>query len=467
MRGVNHVLAVGIAAVLAAPLVFLAVANANPDLDPLIMAAGFHFWIVGGTALAAAGACALLVVAGRALRETRLLFLAIAFMTIAGVFSVHGLMTPGYIADSFYQSVAVSAWISAVAGAVFVAIGVIDMPQSVQRFIQRAGGMIFAWAAICVGVFVALSMETEHWLDNVPTDNQTIQYILAAGATALFLIAALRYAQAYFFARLPSQAAIVLSLLLLAEVPPILLWGTAWRVSWWSYHALYAAAFVVLFAGWGIEARRAGSLRAISDALSMRDALAQLNRGREAHILELVDAIEAKDVATLGHVSRVASYAMAIGKALHLKPGELRSLVLAAEMHDVGKIGVPDGILRKPARLTDEEFAIVRQHAARGHEIAERVDALRDVASVIRAHHERLDGSGYPDGLQGEQIPLLARIIAVADTYDAMTSARPYRETLSHDAALAELRRVAGRELDARCVDALVGWFGAEQRIAA
>jgi HD-GYP domain-containing protein (c-di-GMP phosphodiesterase class II) len=224
--------------------------------------------------------------------------------------------------------------------------------------------------------------------------------------------------------------------------------------------ALYALAFAVLFAGWAIEVRRAGTLRAIADALSMRDALAQLNRGRDAHLLELVDAIEIKDVATLGHVSRVSAYALEIGRRLALSPGDLRSLVLAAQMHDVGKIAVPDSLLRKPAALTDEEYAEVKRHAQRGHEIARRTPVLRPLAHVIRAHHERMNGRGYPDGLAGDEIPLLARIIAVADTYDAMTSDRPYRDARTQAAAIAELERIAGTELDARCVSALLDALG-------
>jgi HD-GYP domain-containing protein (c-di-GMP phosphodiesterase class II) len=183
-------------------------------------------------------------------------------------------------------------------------------------------------------------------------------------------------------------------------------------------------------------------------------------------MLELVDAIEAKDVATLGHVRRVSAYAHGIGKKLGLHGQELRSLVLAAELHDVGKIGVPDQILAKPGKLSEDETAEMRRHAQRGYEIAQRVPALRALAPVIRAHHERVGGSGYPDALSGEQIPLLARIIAVADSYDAMTSARPYRAAMSRAEAIDELRRVRGHELDARCVDTFLSWLADEQSLA-
>jgi HD-GYP domain-containing protein (c-di-GMP phosphodiesterase class II) len=325
---------------------------------------------------------------------------------------------------------------------------------------------VFAWISILVAAYITTSLAVDRWLDWVPTDDRDVQYGIAFASFALYVFATVRYLEAYRFAKLPSQAAMVVALALLCQVPPILLWGVTWHLSWWLYHGLYLAAFTVLFVGWAYEAKRAGSLKAIAEGLSMRDALAQLNRGHDAHMLELVDAIEAKDVATLGHVRRVSAYAHGIGKKLGLHGQELRSLVLAAELHDVGKIGVPDQILAKPGKLSEDETAEMRRHAQRGYEIAQRVPALRALAPVIRAHHERVGGSGYPDALSGEQIPLLARIIAVADSYDAMTSARPYRAAMSRAEAIDELRRVRGHELDARCVDAFLSWLADEQSLA-
>jgi HD-GYP domain-containing protein (c-di-GMP phosphodiesterase class II) len=456
----------GLAAV-AAPPVAMAVFVANPDLDPNLTQFAAHFWIVSGTALAAAVACVLVIASARTLRETRLLFLALAFVSISGIFAVHGLMTPGFFADEFYSSVGASAWISIAAGAIFVALSAVDLPDPLDRAVRRGGGVIFAWTTLVVGAYIIMSFSHENWLDFIPSDDRRIQYVLGIASISLFAFGAWRYAQAYLFARLPSQAAIVVALVLLMEVPVMMLWGTLWHLSWWMYHAAYAGAFAVLFASWAIEVRRAGSLNAIADALSMRDALAQLNRGREKHLLELLDAIEVKDAATLGHVSRVAAYALRIGRGLGLGATELRALVLAAQMHDVGKIGVPDAILLKPGPLTAAEFAEIKRHTTRGAGIAGRVRALQELAPVIRAHHERLNGRGYPDGLAGDEIPLLARIIGVADSYDAMTSTRPYRAALSHDDAVAELHRVSGVELDERCVEAFLASFGQERLQAA
>ena len=445
----------GIAALLT-PMAALAVFKVYPSLEPWYENDPLHFWGISGIALFAAVACAVLIMSAPTLRETRLLFLTLAFLTIAGVFSVHGLMTSGYLAHRFHSSVAASPWISTLVGGVFVALSAATLPPGVERFVRRAGVGIFAWTAIAVATFVGAEPYLARLARSLPTDEQEVTYAIAAVSTALYAFAAWRYGEAYQFARMPSQAAMVACMVLLAEVPALMLWGEPGYASWWVYHALYGVAFGVLLIGWAIEVRRARSLGVIAEGLSMRDALAQLNRGHDAHMLELVDAIEAKDVATLGHVRRVSAYALAIGKRLGLSAGDLRSLALAAEMHDVGKIGVPDHILGKPGPLDDDERDEMRRHAPRGHEIASRTKALAPVAGIIRAHHERLNGAGYPDGLRGDEIPLLARIIAVADSYDAMTSQRPYRAPMPQSAAIAELRRVRGIELDAGCIDALI-----------
>lgn len=443
----------GIAA-LAAPMIALGVFHWAPALDPVYMAPTFHFYVVSFTALAAAFACAVVIGSAQTLQNTRLLFLGLAFLIIAGVFSVHGLATPGFIVDRFYMSVSVSAWLSAAAGSALVALSVVNLPDRVEHAIERNGRAIAAVAVAAVVAYIYLSLRVEAWLQWVPIRDAKLQWPLAICSFSLSGFACWRYFQAWQFARLPSQLAMMATLVLLMEVQAIILWGTAWHLSWWIYHALYGVAFIVLFTGWAMEVRRAGTLRAIADALSMRDALAQLNHGLAAPIVALVDAVEAKDKDTFGHVRRVSGYALAIGRRLGLPPSELRALTLAAEMHDVGKISIPDSILAKPGPLSDEEFTIVKTHTQRGYDIAHRVRTLEPLADIIRHHHERLDGSGYPDGLAGEQIPLLSRIIAVADTYDAMTSKRPYRDAMSHSAAIAELGRLRGVLFDARCVTA-------------
>jgi putative nucleotidyltransferase with HDIG domain len=152
------------------------------------------------------------------------------------------------------------------------------------------------------------------------------------------------------------------------------------------------------------------------------------------------------------HSSAVADHAAAIAEELGWSRTELALLRMAAMLHDVGKVSVPDRILRKPGPLTDAEFAEVAKHPETGAEIVGRIGSLAPIVPWIRHAHEHWDGSGYPDGLSGEAIPLASRVLLVADAFDAMTSDRPYRKARSHDGALEELRRHAGSQFDPRCV---------------
>lgn len=176
----------------------------------------------------------------------------------------------------------------------------------------------------------------------------------------------------------------------------------------------------------------------------------------EESMRALAAAVAMRDPYTAGHESRVAALAGAIGRALHLDADRIRGLELAANIHDVGKIGVPIEILGKPGRLTQSEMDLVRSHAQAGYEIVKNVRFTWPIAEMVWQHHERLDGSGYPRGLKGDQIMLEARIIAVADVVDAMAGARPYRAALGLDAAIAEIVKGRGTLYDARVVDACV-----------
>lgn len=163
-------------------------------------------------------------------------------------------------------------------------------------------------------------------------------------------------------------------------------------------------------------------------------------------VTALAEAVEKRDPYTGGHVRRVVQYSILLGFELGLASEELDRLRLASALHDVGKIAVPDQVLRKPAPLDPEETALMKRHTIDGAEIVARIPELHDILPGVRSHHERLDGLGYPDGLCDEQIPLPARIIAVADTYDAMTTSRPYRSALDASRAFSEIVGGAGSQ---------------------
>lgn len=184
-------------------------------------------------------------------------------------------------------------------------------------------------------------------------------------------------------------------------------------------------------------------------------------REREAQVLlealkALASAVDAKDPYTARHSMHVTHLSMILADAIGLSSEEKYCLELSAWMHDVGKIGVPDQILTKAGRLSPEEFEVMKMHAAKGAEIVGQIAELTRVADVIRHHHERLDGHGYPDGLRGDAIPLLSRIIFIADTFEAMTSDRSYRKSAGCERAVTELQEHSGSQFDPDLVEVFV-----------
>ncbi len=187
-------------------------------------------------------------------------------------------------------------------------------------------------------------------------------------------------------------------------------------------------------------------------------ANARLYADQKRSFLEMVtalsEAIERRDPYTGGHVRRVVTYSVLLGQELGLDAGQLEELRLAAILHDIGKIAVPDQILRKPDRLDADEAKVMARHTVDGAEMVGRIRSLRHLVPGIRNHHERLDGRGYPDGLTAERLPLIPRIIGVADTFDAMTTDRPYRRALTAAAAATEIAGGAGGQFCPRVANA-------------
>jgi putative nucleotidyltransferase with HDIG domain len=174
----------------------------------------------------------------------------------------------------------------------------------------------------------------------------------------------------------------------------------------------------------------------------------QLRRSYKATVRALSNAVEARDAYTGKHAERVAAYGLAIARAAGIDVADEPQLEFGFLLHDIGKVGVPDAILFKPAPLSPDEFGCVANHAEIGAQILRHVDFLEEATLIVRHHHERWDGTGYPDGLKGEQIPLAARVFAIADTLDALTTDRPYREAVSFAQARAEILRGSGTQFD-------------------
>jgi len=191
-------------------------------------------------------------------------------------------------------------------------------------------------------------------------------------------------------------------------------------------------------------------------SLKERELLDSLNTLFQEAIRAIISALEAKDSYTHGHSLRVSQYALLIGEALKLDKKDLLNLELGALLHDIGKIGTPEHILLKPGHLTKEEFEIMKKHPVQSAEILSHIELLKEVVPIVKYHQERMDGLGYPDGLKGEHIPLLSRIVYIADAFDAMTSDRPYRKALPLEQVYDELLRCSGSQFDPHLVSLFI-----------
>jgi putative nucleotidyltransferase with HDIG domain len=184
----------------------------------------------------------------------------------------------------------------------------------------------------------------------------------------------------------------------------------------------------------------------------LRTAIQNLERSYDITLEALGDALDLKDAETEGHSKRVTAFTIAIARAINISQEEIRIIARGAFLHDIGKMAIPDQILRKPDKLDADEIAIMREHCYRGYQLLKRIPFLVDAAEIVYSHQEKWDGTGYPRGLKGEEIPLGARIFSIADTLDAITSDRPYRPAQSLGAARKEIEVWSGRQFDPEIV---------------
>jgi putative nucleotidyltransferase with HDIG domain len=222
----------------------------------------------------------------------------------------------------------------------------------------------------------------------------------------------------------------------------------------YTHYSFWTAA---MFLGPTLALQRVVHLYQRQRDVSMKlvDANERLEAANLSFAAALVTTLDARDRYTAGHSEAVATYARTIAERLGLSDKDQQLAFLCGLVHDVGKIGLPPGLLEKPGPLTLEERRQMEQHSAIGERILANVEDYKEIAQIVRHHHERIDGNGYPDGLLGDEIPMLSRIIAVADAFDAMTSDRPYRDSMPQRTARLRLAQAAGSQLDATVVLAL------------
>ncbi|MBV8084567.1 MAG: HD domain-containing protein [Chloroflexi bacterium] len=462
-----------------APAVFLLL-RWDPFLDQLMEAPQAHFVIVSAASILGLVLAWIVAEAARSHQDARVFFVALAFFGVAGIFLMHALSTQSVLLavgqTGFIWSPPLSFLLG---GALFT--------LSTVRFNDRWNGWILvnqnrllaAFITILLGYAVLVVLFPDLVVGGLGVNSGTstgdysvsaeggavnqVLILLLVLSLATYAVAAARYFAMY--RRRPSVlvASLLNSAVLFAEADAIGAFSTVWHFSWWLYHIVMVFAFLIASYGVLVQFSRNRNVQGLFSEVFLREQLARLNAGYTEAIIALINSLEARDRYTKGHSARVAQYAVIIARAIGYDEESVSRVEQSALLHDIGKLAIPDAILNKPGRLTPEEFAIIQSHPARGCAIIEAIDSLSDKVPGIRHHHEWLDGSGYPDGLVGDAIPLDARIIAVADVYDALTSRRAYREPMSHEGAVEHLHSQVPHHLQGSLVDAFVAELARER----
>lgn len=416
-----------------------------------------HFYVVSFVALLAAAVAIVVGISGSRLRNIQVIFLSMAFTSLAMVFALHGLSTPGVLLPVTPTPVPpIAAQLSVVLTAFWLWMSVLP---SDHRFVARLSRvqhlLVPMWSAL-LALFVVGAMARPDLVTWMPLNIAPLKWVVAAFTTTLALRAAYCYWQSYRYSRFPLQIALVYGAGWLAVAQIIMSTGELWRASWWLYHFLLLGGIVGMVVGLLRQYGLRASLELVVAGLPTSSLETRLQAALGPSVRSLITATEARDYYTAGHNYRTALYALRLAQGMGLPQEALRALAQGGIIHDVGKIEVPDEVLNKPGKLTAEERALVEQHPVTGFEMCKRLGFMKEELDIIRSHHERWDGTGYPDGLKGEAIPFLARILAVADVYDALTSERAYRRAWSHEEAQRYIVEHAGRQFDPACVAAWV-----------
>lgn len=412
-----------------------------------------HFYIVSIIAALATLFAVAVGITGYRLRNIKVEFLALAYLSLAELFILHGLSTPGLlIHTSTLPGIASQLSILLAVGWLCLSAAPTDLPL-VRWLAQRRRFLMPVWGMV-LGLICAFAFLMPEAVESLHISQHPYKWIAAALTCAGCFWTMFHYRQSYLTAGFPVQRAIVYSTGLLIASQYIMITGEAWMLSWWLYHVLVLASMVIMLNGLARQYFSQGSFSSSLKVLFKSDPRAWLEACITPSVRALIMATEVRDAYTAGHNMRVALYALRLAEEMGRSAEELRAIAQGGVVHDVGKIKVPDAVLNKPGKLSPEERSMIERHPVWGYDMCKRLGFFADELSVIRSHHEKWDGTGYPDRLAGERIPVLARITAVADVYDALTSSRSYRKAMSHDDAMAIILDGSGTHFDPACVEA-------------
>jgi HD-GYP domain-containing protein (c-di-GMP phosphodiesterase class II) len=438
------------------PLLILLIGHEMVHFSPSL-----HFGLVALASAAAVAAAVTLMIAGAVRRDGRAVLVGGAFTVMSALLCLHGMTTPGILVG-MNGVVAFTGGATLPVGAALLALSAV--PRLSRSDAVRPLLVVFAVAAAAVLALGAAASLDPMLVPSVPKAGSPLAVTVLCLGLACFALLVVRALRTYLLTRRLRDLLVVVGISwLMTSLGAALLLGYM-DLGWWLGHGFEVLGIFLVAVPVALDLLRGGESRPLVGDLRAAELVASAEGFLGSQVRALTVALAEKDAYTLEHTRRVAMRAVQVGEELGLSPGMLRALAVGGLLHDIGKLSVPDSILRKPGPLTDAEFAVVQEHAERGRMLLHELGGYGDaVLRLVRDHHERLDGSGYPRGLGADEIELDARILAVCDVYDALRSKRVYREAWSHERAMALLRGEEAIEFDARCVDALDRVLGRER----
>jgi HD-GYP domain-containing protein (c-di-GMP phosphodiesterase class II) len=443
---------------LAVPTGLLVFLRAMPGLDLQWFSPGSHLILVSAIAACALFVAAVAVISASQTAQSGVVWLALGCSFVGLFMFGHGLTTPGALDQPPNEWVVRLPYVAMTGFALCLLLAGRRQDRGLNRWVGSHPLTAVLVPMVPATVFVAAIVvdPTQLYGRHVFAHENTFLAVVSTIMIACLLVATWRHGRRWHLGKDPIQMALVLSAAMGIAAVLAFEHGKFAHLSWWDYHAY-------LLAGFGASAHavisRGRQQHAVAGALAdvfADDPFTHIVRGYPEALSTLVKAVEVKDVYTHGHSLRTAELAVEIGLQMSLPPDRLRIIARGAYLHDLGKIAIPDEILNKPGALTEEERAIIETHPRVGYELASGAPSLREVLPVILHHHERMDGGGYPSGLTGTAVPLEARVVTVADVWDALTSERSYRSGWEPAHALAHIRAGRTTHFDPRVVDALV-----------
>lgn len=445
-------------ATVAVPIALLMLLRKAPGLDVSNQSVHFHLFVVSSIAVLAAITGFVAGAAAVRVRQPGVVLLAAGCMLCGTLMAVHGLVTPGVHGTRYNLWVSRAPLLAVLAFALCQCAATFATTTPVGRWIGRHARLVLGSllvACIAFGYAIVTNPSRAHGVHPVAHETGLGDAILVVAVCAL-LPSAARHWRRYRLGGDGLQAALAVAATLSIAAVFSMRFGKLWHLSWWDYHLYLLIAFGAVVATIFVRYRKARRVAKLLETTFAVDPMEHIAGNYPEALERLVAAVEQKDIYTHGHSRRTAHVATALGVKLRLAPEQLRVLAQGAYLHDVGKIAIPDEILNKPGRLTAEERGVIEEHSEIGAQMVQEDDALLPCVEIVRHHHERYDGAGYPVGVRGDEIPLLARVTAVADVWDALTSDRAYRPGWDPSDALAHIVAASGTHFDPTVVAALV-----------